>query len=577
MVIDIVRVLGWRIGAMVGLSMAMVAARVATFGGFIAYVHGRTSGETGSAEWLSYLPPVSETGLWALFIFVSGIAMGVLGYLETRYRLATGVTYSISVMRRVLEMLASRGDELDYLWKRSPRYLTSVVAGDSGILVRAVLPIVSSIQPLVQFAAAGAILAVMSWQLALVIVGFGICYVLPYMNLNRRVIRTARAMEENRATAAVPRAVDDLVRRLRYPQYGGQVASDGIDSLVTSDALRDRLKVTMVLRTNTSIIQLLNSAFISLFIVTFLFAVDWFEPGRATVQMLAYATALVHAYNAANQLTSNVAVFNRFFSRFDRIVEILRHPELRGAPPAGTRTRAPKQVTLRPTAAARLKDSAARVALEPDAGYLVLQPQMASVANLGQWLLNLRFPRDLAPGALFLVPPPRDLPEATVAQMLTGTHAPTPEALEMAKPLLSLEWVANWVQSLPQGLDTHWSALDPKPGHGISLALGVAPALQERPRYIVLPGELWRCVLESYRTDIMRCIPGASWLVSSNRPAPMAELPFEQVIVATQSGVTGIGSSQWLAERLAENLQLFAEEEEEERTGAPVDDMEELM
>lgn len=568
---DIVRRLALRIAALLALNVAAMAARIATFGGFIAFVHLQSADTVAGGAWFQYLPPASNLAAWCLLILGAGIAMGLLGYFEARYRLVLGADYSTSAMRRALDIVSAHGAELEYLWQRSPRYISRLVSSDSALLMRAVMPVVGSVRPLVQLLSAAAILVLMSWQLALLIALFALAYLVPYMYLSQRVIRIAREREQNPVLAALSHMIDHLVRCLRYPQFGGGIAHDNIARVLSSEALKERLRLTIDLRTNKSVVQLLNSVFIALFIVAFLLGMDRFGPGAGAAALLAFALALVHAYQAANQLTSQLAGFNRFYPPCDRIVELLRHPEWKERPaPRGTSPR-PVVLTVR-RADERLPGSAPRLELRPRGQYLVLQPGRPGIHNLQRWIANLRARNTLGGGAVMVLPPERDFPEATVGELLRG-GAVSADALA---PLLALPWLKLWLESLPRGLDTPWSEAAGGADAAIRAAVAAAPALPSGQRHLLLHVDAWERIEPSRRADLVACFADACWLIGSTRPGQVPDLAFDQVVVATRAGIIGIGDRAWLDQALAGQRNLFVAEPEQDERALAVDEEEPL-
>jgi ABC-type multidrug transport system fused ATPase/permease subunit len=326
---DFVRVLRFRLALHALLSAAVVVARFATFGGFLLYAQEKVTGTPLAIGGIS-VEVLHNPQFLLPIVFLSALAMSVLGFFEARYRIALASDYSGSIIRRILEKLASRSPKASaYLSRRSKQYVVRLLGGDAWSVMRAALPVLGAVLPAIQLLVASGIMLMLSWLLSLMLGLLLLAYIAPYYLLNRRIVRASREREEvlpgfRRASLSVVNSLDTVTT--------DAARKAAIDDFMNGKSFHASRENFSVLRTTNAAVRSLNGIFLALFLVVLVGFVEWFEPQNVMISLLVYAVVLLHAYTALNALTGAAVAFNRFLPQFSRCTALLTLEGAAGSP-----------------------------------------------------------------------------------------------------------------------------------------------------------------------------------------------------------------------------------------------------
>ena len=520
---DIVRTLRLRLLALACLGVAVIFARIATYGGFLLYLRSAVSDEPAMLPWIGVSLPEVGIEVWAPTVLAAGLVLGALIYAEVQTRVALSSSYALDAMERAIDTLAAsdfeaRGRNLTY------REKVRLLGSDSWAMMRAAFPMLTTILPVNQLIVATALLVAMSWEMALVIVAIGIVYIAPFFVLNRRVARASH--QRQMSMPAFKGDVAEALDAIAYPQYRAANAQRARRILLDGAALREAIGSYRVIRTTSGAVTFLNSVALALVMLVLMLYVSRAGTDIVVIGIVAYGVVLLHAYAAANTITSQIAAFNRFFPQFRRYVAVLAQDKQKDGTAA---VRRPLRLRLGPGKS--LPGSLSSLVLTPNMVLLAIQPRRLSGRTLDEWLTGI----DLGAArrdAVFFSPPASDLPDLPLHQ-IGGAGL---------EPLLALSPVASCVAELPQGLETRWRAITAAPPT-LALALAVAPALAAAPPpgAILVDGRSWNVVSEEVRAQFRDLFAGTAWLIAGG--APTADVT--HFLFADESGPIGMGDRAW--------------------------------
>lgn len=521
---DIVGTLRWGIAGLACLGVAVIVARIVTYGGFLLFLRSAVTGESTTIPWIDVTLPDVGVGVWVLAILISGLVLGGLIYAEVQMRAALSTRYALDAMRRAFDAFATstfegRGGNLDY------REKVRLLGSDSWAMMRAAFPLLTTILPINQLFVATILLFAMSWEMAVVIVVIGLLYVAPFFVLNRRVAQASH--QRQMSIPMLKREVTDALDVIAYPQYRAANIERGRRTLLDGEGLRQAIASYHVIRTTSGAVTLLNSVALALVMLVLMLYVSRAGSDIVLIGIVAYGMVLLHAYAAANTITSQIAAFNRFFPQFRRYVAILARRDAAGERGQASRSR----LRLKLGAGAPLAGSLPSLVLEPGIVLLAIQPRRLTARTLNEWLAGI----GVAParrGDIFLAPRSRELPDRSLCEI--GGSA--------IRRLLALRGVDESVADLPQGPETRWNSIE-APSPTLALAFAVAPALaaQTPPSAIVVPARSWNAVAEEVRAGFRDAFSETAWVIAGGEPS--AEVT--HILFADESGPIGMGDRDW--------------------------------
>jgi hypothetical protein len=537
---DVIRTLRFKLGGQIVLTLAVTLSKVCTFGGFLLFLHGYTSGEPVTIPLMKVSLPSSNLVAWGLLIFTSAAVMGALGYLEARLRVQLASSYAISAMRRALDALSSgrfdgrTGPELSHGFK------VRLLAGDSLAMMRAALPILTVILPIIQLIVAAAILFAMSWELAIAIVSLGILYAIPFYGINRWMLAAMRGRPQQRQ--AFKSAVQNALREIAFPQYRDVTRGRAQDIVFGPPHVYDQFKSFLTVRTTRDAVSFLSSAFLAVFMLILIYYLSLLNSQSALVGIATYGIVLFQAYASANMIAGQVAAFNRFLPQFRRYADVLSQSE--NTPEAESVDQAPV-LRFKASASNRLPGSLPSMMPEPGQVCAVVHPLRLSFRTKEAWLSAIGAGRNktIRP---FLVPAVADMPDLPLRDLIQGGTAAA-----------ELPFVAEFVSRLPSGDQTQWRRAVEQMPVEISLPLLVAPALRQNVNVILLDNRNYVGASLECRSAVKALFPNAVWLVNATWPVLLVPEDATQVVLLTDDGIVGLGDREWGVNITESNPDLF--------------------
>lgn len=405
----------WFSATLVALSILAVAARLLTFVVLASFAQAAVSGEP--AEFRGWNLPFGAEGrelAWALGA-IGGFATlaAAASYAEGRVKLALGQRYARRTVARVAERIAALRATPNGVPVPDVTYLQRLVGSDAIILFRLVQPATGLILPSIQTVA---MLALMSWIdpfLTSMLLAVGALYFLPFLRINREVVRAAASLEDGR------QAFVDQNRRTAHGLLLDQYPQD----MVTMRWLRGPefnglLDATSRLLGNRYVVQLANDLFfgaVALLLVLYI-SVRTSDATDSVTSLVVYVIIARYAYGSISTMTRSFAAVNRFLPQFQRYAVLLAQepsPKTQHhvpTPEAG----AALIVDVDPTRP--LTRSVDRLDIPPGSATAVLAPQTIDPLRLPVWWLALS--GEPVPRRVFFVPPDALSPDIRLSDLL---------------------------------------------------------------------------------------------------------------------------------------------------------------
>ena len=566
LVADIVRTLRLRIALLVGVSVAVTLSKVVTFGGFLLFLNSYVASKPIVIPKVDIEIPSVDPMYWGLGILISGLVMGGLSYLEAYTRVRLAADYGLSAMRRAFDAFSRSDFEIRNPKSRSFQFKLRLMGGDAWAMIRAGMPLLGSILPLIQLATAAVILFLMSWHLALIIAMLGILYLVPFYFINRRVIAAGRrrlqTMPEFRSV--VLQSLTDIA----FPPFRKAMKDRAKDRLFRSDYLYGQVNSFLTIRTIKGTVTFLSTAFLALFMFVMILYVTYIGTESALIGLAAYSIVLLHAYDSANKLSGQIASFNRFLPQFRRFVDILARegqpldPEPTPRPPA-LRLSAPRRDLL--------PGSLETLSLQPGKLYRIVQPTTLSLRAVDIWLsgIGIGGHKRLRP---FLVPSPADVPNLTLRELVDigATETSDPASAQ----ILALPFVVDFLAQLPDKLDTAWHDARAQMPEAVALAFCVFPALATGANTILIGSRTFKKISKDQLASVTEQVPDAAWLFDVDTGGLPDNLPDDGAFIAlaTEAGIVGLGAREWAIAAILANPASFAKRGAKGFDGSSPDD-----
>jgi hypothetical protein len=539
--------------ALLVLSSIGVAARGATVGTLLLYVHAQNAGRDVVLAGFT-LP--SDTG-WLTFLFWGGAALAfALLTVSASFRADQLIfdlssSYMESSTRRVLRYLASGGpmNMPDMVDDPGGRPVMRLLVGHTFRLVRVVLQTLSILLPAITLVAAVGVLIATNWLLTVVLLPVLAVYGLLLSRLNQGVIRDSQRREITRRIHS--RDVGKMVKTLRTTRYTAGAQPVWLQTYPGRSWMGLALGAFRNIVLAKKRVDYLGDLFqgTALMMVLVVFGTMVVSKSTPWTVLLTYLVGLGYATKAMSRCSKCVTTANRFIPQVRQYFSFIEaHPDIDDYVERVSRGFADELPVFRCGSPA-LPESKAELASAPGRPILCGYPRVLNSGRLGEFCFALA-DGDAGQAALFdteiffqrgLLP----LPERELWEFLPPGENRA-EAWRRTVALFEGLGVLPELRERLGGPDGQLtSELDDTLSPALRFAIRLMPALVGHPTLVVLDVHNLAALEPAQQRAVFDAFSDRTLLVATSDPLKTWIGGIEDTMMVGEEGILGIGDRDW--------------------------------
>lgn len=547
------------LGVIFALNVLGVLARLGVIVVFITFVHAQTSGNPVVIRGFE-LP--SDTGaltlsLWGLLIVLLAAATGALSYVVEVMSFQLARETMDRRMDAAMTVLAAGQSRPMDLWGEDGMKLASrkLLTGDPIMLARAVLLITRLMIPLATVSIATAVLLFLDARLTLILCPLLALYALPLYKLNRVVAKASRAYEECSLERA--RMLGQLLQFATQTQYPGKDRPAWAEAYANDPSVRNVIRAYRSIILSRRRVGFMQDIFLGLSLAAALvvFGVFLTSGKMAWVPFLTYFIALRYAVMSLGEIAVLVTAVTRFLPQLQRLKEFTSYDLERSSDQC--REPEDRTITLHPHEPL-IDGTLEQLMMTPGDVLFCFQPVPADAYSLEEFadqLIGEPAASKAFLGDLFLRGDLCAFPLLTVAQIVTGSQAPSREDVQACEQVLKSCVVLDELTGLEQGMQT---IMTPQVQQTLSqqcqFAMCLVPGLRTNKKYFLLS---WRAMLtmhEESRAKVLSLLSDRVVLLLSNSATKWLPPEASHALLMDATGLRGIGDAAWLKGAVEQRL-----------------------
>lgn len=541
------------------LSVLGVIARLGVIAVLMTFVHAQTSGRpvvVGGFE----LP--SDTGFWTLTLWggsvlLLSVATGLANYLaEVRnFRLAREAMDR--AVGRTLAVVAAGQSRPLTVWANDGMkgMARKVVMGDAMMLARSVLLIGGLSVSMTTFLIAVVALFIFNAQLTTILAPVFLIYAVPFYMLNRAVVNASREYEDRRTErAGVLGGLLAFASQTQYPGVTRPAWTELYQADPSVSGAMDAFRGIIMPRRRVAFLQ---DVFLGVILLVLLVVFGSFlvSDELAWVPFISYFVALRFAITGMGGTAAIVTAMNRFVPQLLRLKEFTSYDLER----SGDERREPEDrpITLQPHEPL-IDGTLEQLTTAPGDVLFCFQPVLADAYSLEEFadqLIGEPAASKAFLSDLFLRGDLCAFPSLTVAQIVTGSQAPSREDIQSCEQVLKSCGVLDELTGLEQGMQT---IMTPQVQQTLSqqcqFAMCLVPGLRTNKKYFLLS---WRAMLtmhEESRAKVLSLLSDRVVLLLSNSATKWLPPEASHALLMDATGLRGIGDAAWFKGAVEQRL-----------------------